>query len=81
MQIMPKNAVVFGMDNRLGFSIPFLQLVDHHRMDIDFVHPDLFIHNHWKKNKEKYLRLKFPPKEYGQSSKIFISQNPKVEGH
>ena len=75
MQIMPKNAVVFGMDNRLGFSIPFLQLVDHHRMDIDFVHPDLFIHNHWKKNKEKYLRLKFPPKEYGYSSKIFTVKN------
>ena len=67
MLMMPDNALVFGMDKRMGFSIPFLQLTEKLRSDVDYVHNDLFIHNHWKKNKKDFLNVKFPLKEYGST--------------
>ena len=63
--MVPENSIIFGMDKRMGFSIPFLQLTENLRPDVDYVHNDLFVHNHWKKNKKQFLNVKFPPKEYG----------------
>ena len=66
--MVPKNSIIFGMDKRMGFSIPFLQLTENLRTDVDYVHNDLFVHNHWKKNKRQFLNVKFPPKEYGTTT-------------
>lgn len=67
LAMMPKDSLIFGMDKRMGFSIPFLQLTERIRPDVDYVHNDLFIHNHWKKNKKNWLNVKWPLKEYGST--------------
>ena len=77
MDLLPENALVISHGDSMAAGLPYYQLVEKYRTDIDLIDGNMLTRHWWLENHKAYHpTVKFPKKTYGDG--IFKERDPAV---